>query len=198
MWTGAFIGLVTVGALVAAPTLGAAQDVTAEIRTWSGQSWQLAQPSLEVFFTIRPKPPEAGAVPPLPALLMAPGASAPPAPPAAGAALGPAPGRPEGVEPQQGHQELKAVTLYREGVATRVPLENVATLQFFRQPVVNSPLPPYAAVTHFRYSAMAVLTDGSRVEGDYINLGTALLRGLGAGGPVDIPWVEIEVVLFRR
>jgi hypothetical protein len=33
----------------------AAQEVTAEVRTWSGESWRLIQPSLEVFYTIPPK-----------------------------------------------------------------------------------------------------------------------------------------------
>src|SRR5258706_6381579 len=42
---------------VAAHALPAvAQDVTADVKTWSGQSWRLSQPSLETFYTIVSKP----------------------------------------------------------------------------------------------------------------------------------------------
>ena len=34
------------------PLPALAQDVTAEVKTWSGQSWRLSQPSLEVFYSI--------------------------------------------------------------------------------------------------------------------------------------------------
>ena len=53
--------------LLAATTLAthvgtaAAQDVTAAVRTWSGQSLQLSQPSLEVFYTIVSKAQESAA-----------------------------------------------------------------------------------------------------------------------------------------
>ena len=44
-----------------------AQDMSADVRTWAGQSWRLAQPSFEVFYTI-PAPakggPDYGAPPP--------------------------------------------------------------------------------------------------------------------------------------
>ncbi|MFQ5520232.1 MAG: peptidoglycan-associated lipoprotein Pal, partial [Candidatus Methylomirabilia bacterium] len=69
---------------------------------------------------------------------------------------------------------------------------------FFRQPVEKSPLPPYVAATHFRHSATVVLVDGSSVEGDYVNLGTTVLRGMTPEGRVDIPWREIENVRFER
>src|SRR6266567_4611643 len=49
------IGWLALAALVAAALPAAAQDVTAEVRTWSGQSLRLSQPSLEVFYTIVPK-----------------------------------------------------------------------------------------------------------------------------------------------
>ena len=49
------IGWLALAALVAAALPAAAQDVTAEVRTWSGQSLRLTQPSLEVFYTIVPK-----------------------------------------------------------------------------------------------------------------------------------------------
>src|SRR5713226_8245353 len=49
------IGSLALAALVAAAIPAAAQEVTAEVRTWSGQSVRLSQPSLEVFYTIVPK-----------------------------------------------------------------------------------------------------------------------------------------------
>ena len=49
------IGWLALAALVAAALPAAAQDVTAEVRTWNGQSLRLSQPSLEVFYTIVPK-----------------------------------------------------------------------------------------------------------------------------------------------
>jgi len=52
---------VLIGPLAALAVLGAvalpaaAQDVTAEVKTWAGQSLRLSQPSLEVFYTIVPR-----------------------------------------------------------------------------------------------------------------------------------------------
>jgi hypothetical protein len=51
---------------------------------------------------------------------------------------------------------------------------------------------------HFRYAATAVMNDGSRVEGDYINLGTLVLRGQTTEGRLDISWEDIESVRFQR
>ena len=54
------IGAVLVACFALWATPSAAQDTSAEVRTWAGQSWRLAQPSLEVFYTI-PAPPKGGA-----------------------------------------------------------------------------------------------------------------------------------------
>ena len=54
------IGSLTLAVAAAAASPAAAQDVTAEVRTWSGQSVQLSQPSLEVFYTIVPKTEDGG------------------------------------------------------------------------------------------------------------------------------------------
>ena len=80
----------------------------------------------------------------------------------------------------------------------RFIVSSVAVLAFHRQPVRGSSLPPYVATSHFRYAAKATLTDGSSVEGDYVNLGSAVLRGLTPEGAVDISWHEIEHVRFTR
>ena len=64
------IGLAGV-AIAVAP--GAAQEPVAEVRTWSGETLRLSQPSLEVFYTIPVKgedtpPSDAAASPPPDAL----------------------------------------------------------------------------------------------------------------------------------
>jgi hypothetical protein len=54
------------------------------------------------------------------------------------------------------------------------------------------------AATHIRYGADIALADGGRVDADYVNLGTAILRGTTPDGRVDIPWQDIEVLRFAR
>jgi len=192
MKTKTVIGLAALAGLTGTATIATAQDVIAEVRTWTGESWRLSQPSLEIFYTIMPKMPEEEAAP---AAKEGPTAQAVQmAGPVASlkAAFEKKP------EPQQGHRQTDAVTLSRHGVETQIPLSNIRTLQFVRQPVQQSPLPPYVAPTHFRYSAVAELVDGSRVEGDYVNLGTVVLRGLTPTGRVDIPWTEVENVRFKE
>lgn len=183
MRTNLLIGLAVLAGLVGAAIPAGAQEVTAEVRTWAGESWRLSQPSLEVFYTIMP--PEGkkaervntvvniqATVEDLPKL------------------------GEQVVAPKQGHREADVVTLSRQGVEMQIPFARIRSLQFFRHPVENSPLPPYVAATHFRTSAAAELEDGSRVEGDYVNLGTTVLRGMTPEGRVDIPWQEIENVRF--
>ena len=175
---------------------GAAQDVTAEVRTWGGQALRLAQPFLEVFYTIPLKGEEGAGIP------SAPGTALPTA--VGSSSLGPfaglsiSPGPPRATEAKQGHRQEDVLTLFRDGIEIRLPLVSIASLHFFRQPIADSPFPPYVARLHFRYSVVTVLTDGSRVEGDYINLGTTVLRGMTGQGRAEIPWEEIEVIRFER
>ena len=201
------IGSLALAVAAAAASPAAAQDVTAEVRTWSGQSLQLSQPSLEVFYTIVPK--EDG-----PGGQQYPGAAAGGAPGAmgSGTSTGSLVGseisgsirnlsrlfRDKGPEPLQGNRQAVTVTLTQAGVERRIPLDAIKDLAFTRTQVADSTLPPYVAPTHFRYAASALLTDGSRVDGDYVNLGTATLRGLTSQGRVEIPWQDIEVVRFSR
>jgi len=192
MKTKTVIGLAALAGLTGTATIATAQDVIAEVRTWTGESWRLSQPSLEIFYTIMPKMPEEEAAP---AAKEGPTAQAVQmAGPVASlkAAFEKKP------EPQQGHDRTDVVTLSRHGVETQISLSNIRTLQFVRQPAQQGLLPPYVAPTHFRYSAVAELVDGSRVEGDYVNLGTVVLRGLTPKGRVDIPWTEIENVRFKE
>lgn len=166
----------------------AAQDMIAEVRTWEGDSWRLTQPSLEVFYTIMPPEKEREAPTTMPSI------SPTPSDQQAGLSqlqvLGP-------VGAKQGHRQADVVRLSRGGVETQIPFASIRSLQFFRQHPEKDPLPPYVAVSNFRYSAAAVLEDGSHIEGDYINLGTAVLRGMTPHGRVDIPWQEIDNVRFE-
>jgi hypothetical protein len=205
------IGLLALAVTAAAASPAAAQDVTAEVRTWSGQSLQLSQPSFEVFYTIVPReegPGGGGGGGGYP------GAAAGGSPGAmgSGTSTGSLVGteisgsirnlsrlfRDKGPEPLQGNRQAVTVSLTQAGVERRIPLEAIKDLAFRRVQVSDSTLPPYVAPTHFRYAASAVLTDGSRIDGDYVNLGSAMLRGLTPQGRVEVPWQDIEVVRFSR
>jgi hypothetical protein len=185
------------------PLPALAQDVTAEVKTWSGQSWRLSQPSLEVFYSIVSKSREGGAD--------------------AGSEVGKATNftnltlgglSRESTDPSvatlsrlfgenapdtiQGHRQAQQITAYRGGVVTQIPLGSISTITFKRQPVQDSSLPPYVAATHIRYAADIALADGGRIAADYVNLGTAILRGATVDGRIDIPWQDIEVLSFTR
>ncbi|HET9491390.1 MAG TPA: hypothetical protein VFR64_16755 [Methylomirabilota bacterium] len=170
----------------------AAQEVTAQVRTWTGQTVQLSEPGVLVFYTVIPTPQEE-----------APGTMA--GMPGGGT-------RPEirgsfqsirqlidtGPEPRRAQRDLEALTLSRAGVERRVPVEQIVSLTISRGQLAESALPPYVAPTHYRYSAVAQLVDGSRVEADYFNFGTAVVRGMAAGARVEIPFDEIETLRFDR
>ncbi len=207
----ALIGALVLVATSGAPAVG--QEVAADVRAWDGQSWHLSSPTLDVFFTLSALQSSGAQAPAPPAL--APGAMAPAPPALAPVALGAgglslSPGAmtvgTPSYEPTlvagpgrgQGRRQAEIVTLHRAGVEIHVPIESIAVLTFSREPVRPSSLPPYVAGSHYRYAATADLVDGSRVEGDYVNLGTSVLRGTTRQGVVDIPWAEIEVIRFQR
>ena len=200
------IGSLALAVAAAAASPAAAQDITAEVRTWSGQSLQLSQPSLEVFYTIVAKEEGPGGQQLPGAAGGAPGAMG------SGTTTGSLIGteisgsirglsklfRDSGPEPLQGNRQAVTVSLTQAGVERRIPLEAIKDLAFRRVQVSDSSFPPYVAPTHFRYAESALLTDGSRVDGDYVNLGTAVLRGLTSQGRVEVPWQDIELVRFSR
>jgi hypothetical protein len=186
-----------------------AQDVSADVKTWSGRSWRLSQPSLEIFYSIVSKPQEQAAtggsagpgstgmdkVTSFSSLTLG-GLSRESVDPSL-ATLGRFFGK-SAPETIQGHRQGQEITAYRGGVATQIPLANISSITFKRQPVRDSSLPPYVAATHMRYAADIALADGTRVDADYVNLGTAILRGTTPDGRVDIPWQDIEVLRFAR
>jgi hypothetical protein len=183
----------------------AAQDVTAAVRTWSGQSWQVTQPSLEVFYSIVSKTQESAG---------GGGAGTGVGQFGSMATLGLGGLGRQYVDPSlftlnrlfgsqapdtiQGHRQAQEITVYRGGVATQIAVSSIASLAFAREPVPDSSLPPYFAHTHVRSAATVLLTDGTRVDADYVNLGGMLLRGTIPGGRVDIPWQDIHTLEFRR
>jgi hypothetical protein len=204
-----FPAIVSALALVALAPLAvpaAAQDLSADVRTWGGQSLRLGQASFEVFYTIFPPEKEEttgagsgdierlgtrmqgvqtgngrlqamqffGSLRQLGALLD------------------------RGPNAMQGNKKSDFVTLYRGGVERQIPVASISSLTFQRRLVENSTLPPYVASKHYRYAATATLLDGSRLEADYVNLGTALLRGTTPDGRVDVPWQDIESIRFSR
>lgn len=196
-------------ALTLGLTVGSApaQDMTAEIKTWSGQAWRLEQSSLEVFYTIsvaKDDPQQQQATT---------GAGTGPSVSIYGSAFG-SQGGGRGIQGSlfaeargydqgspdafQGRRRRDYVTVYWAGTEIQVPVDRIASLLFRRQPVADSTLPPYVTGTHHRHAVTAVLTDGARIEGDYINMGTTILRGTAPQGRVDIPWDDIESVRFTR
>jgi hypothetical protein len=105
---------------------------------------------------------------------------------------------PAGPVSKQGRRQQDFVRLSREGAEVAVPFANIVNLLFTKTLVHPRGLPPYVSQKHYRHAATAVLVDGSKIDGDYVNLGTALLRGATPQGTIDIPWDEIESIRFRR
>jgi hypothetical protein len=214
------LAITIVVVLGASPAIG--QQVTAEVRTWTGQSFTLNEPTFEIFYTIMPSVTAAlGGGGGYAAAAGAPGVGgAPGVVPAPRGDLSQAPTNigigsvgfqsgtaalaasgtllPEGVPSKQGRRQQDSVRLSRQGVEVHVPVANLSSLTFSRALVQRSSLPPYASLTHFRHGATAVLMDGSQIQGDYVNMGTGVLRGSTPQGTVDIPWDEIESIRFRR
>ncbi len=181
------LSLAILAALAGSAVPARAQEVIAEVRTWSGQSWTLAQPSLHVFYTVIPKAEEAEPSPPggrTPTVFVF--------------GLRARPSEPQRPEPLKAQEQVEILPLSRQGVLSRIPLANIATLVFSRQPVPGHPFLPSLLPTLFRYSVTAFLTDGSRLEADDVSLGTMVLRGMTPQGRVDIPWEELEMIRFRR
>jgi hypothetical protein len=187
----ALVMAVSLAAFAAGAAPAGGQTMNAEVRTWTGQVYQLADPSLEVLYTIMVKPangpePSEGAA--------TTGAKTPMLFGSAGAISDFLDKQPD---PLHGNRQSETITLRKQGAEIRLPLASIGALFFARQPA-RSTLPPYVAPAHYRYSATAVLSDGSRIEADHVSLGTTFLRGRTAHGRVDIPWEHIEVVRFTR
>lgn len=207
---GATRGAAIVAAVWMLGTCGVAeaQQRTADVRTRNGQVWQLVDPTLHVLFTVIPKPAEGEQGLPTP-----PGAGPQATPGSAGGSMiSPAGGGPQpqvsgsvqslkkalasGPEPLRAQRTSDVLTIVKNETEILVPLASIAVLAISRIDVPNSTLPPYVAAAHARYSAAIALTDGSVLEGDYMNPGTMMLRGTAPAGRVEIPLEEVESLRF--
>ena len=103
-----------------------------------------------------------------------------------------------GPGPVRAWREKDTLTLFRGEIEIRIPVASLASLTVSRQRVPDSPLPPYVAAGHVRHAAVAVLTDGSTVEGDYVSFGAAVLSGTTPQGRVEIPLEDVERLRFSR
>src|SRR5262245_48672262 len=178
------IGLALVSA-TAGPAF--AQSITAEVRTFAGQTYRLTDVSLEVPYTIvPPRKDDAGPAETAPT-------TGPRTPMLFGSAAQIGHFLDRGPDPLQGQRQSEIVTLQKDGVEVRLALAALQSLSFTRTRIIST-LPPYVAPDHYRHAATAVLLDGSRVVGDYVNFGTTFLRGRTPHGRVDVPWGDIETV----
>jgi hypothetical protein len=178
------LGVLTAAAAWVTPAR--AQDAMAEVRSWGGQAWTLARPSLQAFYTIVPKSSKEEAEP-----------DAGPRTTVFVFDLRRRQPEPKGPEPLKAQEQVEVLTVSRQGVVMQIPLDRIAGLAFARQPAAN-PFLPTMLPRLYRHAVTVVLSDGSRVEADHVNLGTTVLRGFAPQGRVDIPWDEIETVRFRR
>src|SRR5262249_23196657 len=151
------------------------------VETWRGVSVRISQPSLDVLYSILPKPAPGAA----PAAAAAPtsmigGASALGGASAAAASAA----RPD---PIQAREPVSMLTFIRDGIETRIPFDRIAGFTVERRDVVGSTLPPYVRATHAQYSARAVLTDGSTIDATSVNFGMIILRGTTSQGAIELP-----------
>ncbi len=191
------VAVMVAGAMVM--TLGAgaaAQESAATIRTYQGISYMVADPSLEVFYTIGELK-ESPSTTPTSGMTF--GTTINLGMPSTGGGeqvSSPVAGGTKEERLLRGHSQASAITVSKDGVETRIPWEQVRTMSFARTPDPAAGLPPY--ISQYRYSASVTLVDGTRVEADYVNLGVTFLRGTTPAGRVDIPWQEVEGITFNR
>ena len=190
----------TIGAVVVAVALicwtgnALSQESRATVRTYQGVSYKLADPSLEVFYTIgepKEKKDEGLAQSFQPTIAIAATAGAPPSGGEQAASGDGGAGKEDKL--LRGHSRATEIAIVKDGVETRVAWDRIRSLSFYRKAITTSGLPPY--VPYYRYAASAVLLDGARVDGDYVNLGTTMLRGQTPTGRVDIPWEQVEQIV---
>lgn len=188
--------LLAAALLLTGPTLAVAQDVVAEVETWHGATLRIAQPSLEVLYTVVPAPLTTTAG----VQLAGPG----------GAAAGPGGGMQPGTTrtvreteigagpaPIQGRRAQNAITFVRQGVEIQVPFDRIAALLVERRVAPSNVLPHYVEPV-MQYVATATLTDGATIEAASVNFGSALLRGVVPQGTVELPLEDVKLLRIKR
>ena len=182
-----------------------AQDSVVEVQTWRGDTVQISQPTVEVTYTIIPTPvvdqagvAQQGQIAPGGANQNAVPVGSGPVPTIIGSLRSLSTVFARGPEPLRAQRPQPTLTLVRNGAEISIPFDRLTSLVVQRHNVPESPLPPYVAAAHVRYSAIAVLSDGSTVEADYVNFGTAVLRGMGRHGRVEIPLEDVRILTITR
>jgi hypothetical protein len=177
------------------------QDISATIRTYQGVSYRVADPALDIFYTIgEPKslqanPSQVSGSQSFGSLVNITNVSG-------ASAGGEQPGAGGGAEERllRGHARATDITVWHQGVETRIPLDQIRAMRFARKPVtvVGLRFPPY--IPDYRYSVSVGLITGEQVEADYVNLGATIVRGTGTASNkrVEIPWGEVESIIFER
>ncbi len=187
------IGMTASAALVAALAAGAAaQETSATIRTYDGILHKVGDPSLEVFYTIgEPKEKKEEPQSFAPTINVTTSMAAP-----GGAEAAPPPSGEKEEKLLRGHSEAKAITVSKEGVESQIYWDRIRTLFFTRRPVDVVGLPSYVPL--FRYGVSITLVNGERLDADYVNLGGAMFRGTTPNGRIDLPWQDVQSVIFER
>ncbi len=182
------LAVATVAVVVFSAGTALGQDSSATIRTYQGVSYKVADPSLEVFYTIG-EPAEKAEGGKFPSTISI--------------TTGPTAGVSGGEQPSaapllRGHSRAGDITVWRQGVETRIAADQIRAMRFTRKPVTIAGLqfPPY--IPYYRYSVSVSLTSGEQVEADYVNLGATIVRGTAPNGRLDIPWGEVESIIFER
>jgi hypothetical protein len=195
------VGTVTAVTAVVALLVGSAagQESSATIRTYQGLSHKVTDLSLEVFYTIgEPEEKEKEEdssqrfQPTISVMSSSTAATGGEQLPFAGA------GAEKEAKLLRGHSRMSDITVSNQGVETRIVLDQIRSVRFARKPVAAAGLrlPPY--IPYYRYSASVSLTSGAQVEADYVNMGGAIVRGTAPSGQLDIPWEEVESIVFER
>jgi hypothetical protein len=77
-------------------------------------------------------------------------------------------------------------------------LDQIQAMRFTRMPVAVAGLQLPLYIPYYRYSVSLNLVSGEKLDADYVNLGATIVRGTAPNGRVDIPWEEIEQIIFDR
>jgi hypothetical protein len=187
------------GFLLGGVALAGAQDVVAEVETWRGAMVRLEKPSLEVLYTIAPAPilGRTGAA-------VAEGGSAPAAAAAGGTAVNVTMGKTiqdtpigAGPAPIQGRRSQQVMTFVRQGVEVQVPFDRIAAMLVEQRPVTTHGWPRYAEPIT-QSLATVTLVDGATIEAANVNFGTALLRGVGPQGTIELPLGDVKTLKIKR
>ncbi len=193
------IGTVTAVTAVVALLVGSAagQESSGTIRTHQGISYKVVDLSLEVFYTIgEPKEKEEVSSqqfqPTINVMSTSTAATGGEQLPSAGA------GAEKEAKLLHGHSRISHITVSNQGVETRIALDQIRSVRLARQPVAAAGLRLPLYIPYYRYSASVSLTSGAQVEADYVNMGGAIVRGTAPSGQVDIPWEEVESIVFER